>query len=211
MSTLKLESRECSVCAIKENSIEFQPRYSICRPCYKEKQKKWNNEYYKKNKKKIIDKEKEKYWSDPELYRSKRRKTYHKHSKKYLQDKKMYYVKNNIASAKKIRYANDEDYRKKVLSTHKKWAKTERGKDIIRRSNEKRRRSLKDIYDISEKDIKRLYRSNCIICENPKITIDHIIPISRGGRHSIGNLQPLCRSCNSSKGSKLMIQWLYKE
>lgn len=35
------------------------------------------------------------------------------------------------------------------------------------------------------------------------ITIDHIMPLSRGGIDSLGNLRFLCRSCNSKKNDRL--------
>lgn len=38
-------------------------------------------------------------------------------------------------------------------------------------------------------------------------TIDHIIPLSKGGQHIPGNLQCLCRKCNISKGSKNGQAW----
>ena len=64
------------------------------------------------------------------------------------------------------------------------------------------------VFAVAPKDIRRLYSSACRGCGTTKeITADHIVPLSRGGRHSIGNLQPLCRQCNSSKKDKLMIEW----
>lgn len=64
------------------------------------------------------------------------------------------------------------------------------------------------VFLILEKEIINILSSPCFICGSKEnIHIDHIIPISRGGRHSIGNLQPLCKKCNFSKGSKLFYEW----
>lgn len=45
----------------------------------------------------------------------------------------------------------------------------------------------------------------CLRCgttDNPGPVKDHIKPIYQGGSDSIHNLQPICRKCNSSKGSE---------
>ena len=69
-----------------------------------------------------------------------------------------------------------------------------------------------NIWTIKDSEINALYSRPCYNCATKEdLSIDHIIPLSRGGRHSIGNLQTLCRPCNSSKGDKFFMAWkLYK-
>jgi len=49
------------------------------------------------------------------------------------------------------------------------------------------------------------YDNRCLCCKaSDDLTVDHVIPVSRGGRNSIDNIQPLCHSCNSSKRNKII-------
>ena len=41
-----------------------------------------------------------------------------------------------------------------------------------------------------------------------KLTVDHLIPQAKGGAHSGDNSVWACRSCNSSKGKKDLLDWL---
>lgn len=57
-------------------------------------------------------------------------------------------------------------------------------------------------------EMKQKYNYTCPCCgrKEPeiKLSIDHIIPITKNGTNWINNIQPLCRSCNSKKGNKVV-------
>lgn len=78
-----------------------------------------------------------------------------------------------------------------------------------RRSSRTRRRYPEvEVRYISNKDIRKLKASSCFTCEGSKnLQVDHLIPLALGGRHSIGNLQVLCQSCNRAKYNKLPIEF----
>jgi len=56
--------------------------------------------------------------------------------------------------------------------------------------------------NIRERILKK-YGFRCVSCESlEELSIDHIKPYSKGGTDKEGNLQVLCKSCNSKKGNK---------
>lgn len=47
------------------------------------------------------------------------------------------------------------------------------------------------------------YGNRCLRCGcRGPLTLDHVIPVSKGGRNDTSNFQPLCFSCNVTKGTR---------
>jgi 5-methylcytosine-specific restriction endonuclease McrA len=59
--------------------------------------------------------------------------------------------------------------------------------------------------------VKEFFNYTCLRCgkREPeiKLTPDHVMPIAKHGSNTIDNIQPLCGSCNSSKGGRQKIDY----
>jgi 5-methylcytosine-specific restriction endonuclease McrA len=57
----------------------------------------------------------------------------------------------------------------------------------------------------------QLGKGQCYYCRRRvqvrELTMDHIVPVTRGGRSHKGNLVPCCKDCNSSKKYLLPVEW----
>jgi 5-methylcytosine-specific restriction endonuclease McrA len=57
----------------------------------------------------------------------------------------------------------------------------------------------------------RIARGICHYCEGrfppDELTMDHVVPLVRGGRSSRGNLVPACKECNNRKKYLLPMEW----
>lgn len=92
-----------------------------------------------------------------------------------------------------------------------------RGRELGRLHASRRRALMAGagVFEISPRDLARVasrLRDCCAYCGqrvNPSTGFDwdHIVPLSRGGRHSIGNLTVACIPCNRSKSSRLVSEW----
>ena len=58
---------------------------------------------------------------------------------------------------------------------------------------------------------RRLAKGVCYYCGSripPKeLTMDHIVPVARGGRSTKGNVVPACKICNNAKSQLLPMEW----
>ncbi|MDX2494049.1 MAG: HNH endonuclease [Desulfuromusa sp.] len=57
----------------------------------------------------------------------------------------------------------------------------------------------------------RIAKGACHYCAKsvaPKdLTLDHIVPLARGGRSTKGNCVPACKDCNNQKKDLLPLEW----
>ena len=58
---------------------------------------------------------------------------------------------------------------------------------------------------------RRLAKGACHYCGRSfapgELTMDHIVPISRGGKSTKGNVVPCCKECNNAKKQLLPMEW----
>ena len=99
----------------------------------------------------------------------------------------------------------EEEFKKRWYERVKEYRKKNPDKTAVWKQN-RRAREANCEGSFTEQEwaeLKEKHNQKCAHCkEKEKLTVDHIIPISRGGTNYIGNIQPLCLVCNSKKWIK---------
>jgi 5-methylcytosine-specific restriction protein A len=76
----------------------------------------------------------------------------------------------------------------------------------IRREKEKARRLRQSGWWM-----RKIQKGECHYCHRKvgrdSLTMDHVLPLSRGGKSRKGNIVPACKQCNSKKKYLLPIEW----
>lgn len=90
------------------------------------------------------------------------------------------------------------------------WRKNnpERWSAIAIRTQKKRLAANGDSNHIQIASRMAYHGHKCIYCGGPFEEIEHMIPLSRGGTNWPANLAPSCLSCNRSKGTKTVWEFL---
>lgn len=102
-------------------------------------------------------------------------------------------------------------HREKTRAKARTWRlrNREKAKDLSRVSKAKRRaRILEAPGTTSRRQLKHrwdYYGGRCWICGENANSIDHVIPLSKGGSNWPSNLRPACLTCNSRKGARELL------
>jgi len=78
-------------------------------------------------------------------------------------------------------------------------------------SDRARRRNAEDTLTLPEwGDLLASTDWRCSRCESRDfIEVEHMIPLSRGGGNTADNVCPMCARCNSSKGARTPLEWIF--
>lgn len=178
---IRSDKKLCKTCGVEKERGGFYAHpgtadglLNECKECIKEKRKK-------------------KYWDDPSKARETKKKDYQKHREK------------------RIAYVNrwTESNQEKVKINKRRYYDKNR-EVVFKRSavHIQKRRAWKNnsngSFTYNEWEaLCNKYENKCLCCKkSKKLTMDHVVPLSRGGSNNIDNIQPLCLLCNMKKGTK---------
>lgn len=120
---------------------------------------------------------------------------YHsEYRKKYAQERaaysRQYYAEHTEEVAETVRAYRQNHPEVKEASTHRRRAQKASAEGIE--------------YTTSDhiEGRREVWGNRCYLCGAEATTMDHVIPLARGGSHWPANLRPACVSCNSSKQDK---------
>lgn len=206
---------------------------SKCKECIK----KYSKQRYKDNKDKILEYSKQHYEDNKNYYKQWREnnkeyikeynKEYNEDNKEYLKEKKKQYYENNKDYIKeknrqwkeenpkynKQWYKDNKEYRKEYS---KQWRENNPDK-VLNRRNKRRQLEENQGNGITKEqwlEMMEFFDWQCAYSgENlsNKRTIDHIIPLSKGGLNEPWNCVPMLRNYNTSKHNKNMEDWYIEQ
>lgn len=189
---------KCKICNIEKEDYKFYKRssgyvYKVCDQCKATTLR----DYYKNNK--------EKFNKDSS-----------KHSKKYYQNhntkiklrNKNKRLADPIAAKKQdaIFYQNNVIARRAAV---KKWKinNPERAQNHCRIRRARKKNAMVEFFN-TEQVIEK-YGNVCFYCLNNDFEhLDHYIPLSKGGNHTLENVRPACQKCNNKKYNKLPAEFV---
>ena len=158
-----------------------------------EKRKAYNAEWRKNNKEKV------------KAHRTK----YCKNNKEKIKAREAEYRKKNKGARRAYRFQYHIDNKEAENTAKAAWRKNNPEKHNAtnaRRRAKKRNAPGRGITGTQWVEIIQTANGICSYCDGEfeSLQLDHIVPLDKGGAHDIDNVTPTCKSCNCSKGTRLL-------
>ncbi len=188
----------------------------LCRSCY-------HHQYYQEHKKRLLARKQDRK-QDIVVYRQEHKKEIAAYRRRYRQKHKgriaAYQRQWRKENREHVRQHREKTRVERAACTHQYYLEHREekaaydrlyslqhpGKARCRWQRRRARLLNAPINDFTVADWKLVlehYHHRCAYCgTNDKLTQDHIIPLSRGGWHTISNIVPACLSCNCKKGAR---------
>lgn len=201
----KMESKRCPQCGQIKDVGEFYRNKTrrdgfttYCKECIKENA----HDYHQRNK---------------EACRERLNK-WRAENKEYVRERDKKYREENPDVEFKKQYKYRETHKEQLYLKGKKYREEHREYFYEKNAERKELMKITDDGTVTNEYLEFIYHEQngkCMYCgcdlnESGK-HLDHIIPLSKGGKHTCTNIQWLCPTCNLSKGDKLEEEWLKKE
>lgn len=126
------------------------------------------------------------------------------------------YCRDRYPAYKETRTSYYDANKEAINKRNRDYLKTPKGK-LASKAGNHRRRALKQAAEgtLSPADIATIFNKPVLLCdycerlinhgegkERLEATVDHVVPLSKGGRNDLSNAVPSCKSCNSRKHNK---------
>ena len=133
-----------------------------------------------------------------------RRKYQEEYKEEISEYKKRWSAENEGSVSKRKHYELNRD---EIIARSKKRAESNPEKVRRARANDSRKRRASrhaSAGRFTAEEFRALcegYGNRCLACGDTEASLeaDHVVPLTRGGSDDIGNIQPLCGSCNRKK------------
>ena len=190
----------CTECGVEKSFSDFYVASRKCKACVKARAR----EYRRNHLQQYAEYER----SRANLpHRVEARRKYQVEHREQIAEYKKAWTKANSERAAAYKREYYERNREEVIARSEEWGKNnvEKVRQFKANTNRKRRAAKHaSLGNFTAKEFQELcegYGNRCLCCgaEGALLEADHIVPLSRGGSDEIGNIQPLCGTCNRSK------------
>jgi 5-methylcytosine-specific restriction endonuclease McrA len=215
--------KKCNKCGrwLVANTVNFHRdkfgKYGLKAQC-KECVSAYKKEYYEENKEERREYSNKYNEENKEERREYDKKRYEENKEKIAERHKQYYEENKEELIKRSRKYREEN-KEELAEKRKIYYKTPQGQVVTFNGNTKRRKREQRGNGITPDqwlemmkyfDWKCAYSGKSINVKENR-SIDHIVPLAKGGAHEVWNLVPMYRPYNSSKNDKDIKEWYLQQ